>query len=228
MCHRAIILSNGQIIASGSPKEVISDKAAKTQYFGDEFNKINSSMKNYIEIKNIIKPFNKTMEVSGDKSISIRCVLLASQAIGVSRLYNLESEDVLNSLNSIKKLGIKFKKNFYEIYGYGINGYNLNKNIVINAGNSGTLARLILGLLVNSKKEVTIIGDKSLSRRDFTRVTDPLKLFGANIISNKGGLPVKIKGSEFLRPINYIEKLGSAQCKSSVMLAALKTLEQRL
>ena len=183
-------------------------------------------MKNYIEIKNIIKPFNKTMEVSGDKSISIRCVLLASQAIGVSRLYNLlESEDVLNSLNSIKKLGIKFKKkkNFYEIYGYGINGYNLNKNIVINAGNSGTLARLILGLLVNSKKEVTIIGDKSLSRRDFTRVTDPLKLFGANIISNKGGLPVKIKGSEFLRPINYIEKLGSAQCKSSVMLAALKT-----
>ena len=183
-------------------------------------------MKNYIEIKNIIKPFNKTMEVSGDKSISIRCVLLASQAIGVSRLYNLlESEDVLNSLNSIKKLGIKFKKkkNFYEIYGYGINGYNLNKNIVINAGNSGTLARLILGLLVNSKKEVTIIGDKSLSRRDFTRVTDPLKLFGANIISNKGGLPVKIKGSEFLIPINYIEKLGSAQCKSSVMLAALKT-----
>ncbi len=68
-------------------------------------------MKNFIEIKKIIKPFNKTIEVSGDKSISIRCVLMASQAIGVSRLYNLlESEDVLNSLNSIKKLGIKFKK----------------------------------------------------------------------------------------------------------------------
>jgi len=80
-----------------------------------------------------------------------------------------------------------------------------------------------LGLLVNSRKQVTIIGDKSLSRRDFTRVTDPIKLFGANIISNKGGLPLKVKGSEFLRPINYIEKLGSAQCKSSVMLAALKT-----
>ena len=52
------------------------------------------------------------------------------------------------------------KKKFYEIYGYGINGYKLNKNIIINAGNSGTLARLILGLLVNSKKQVTIIGDK--------------------------------------------------------------------
>ena len=140
-------------------------------------------MKNFIEIKNIIKPFDKIIEVSGDKSISIRCVLLASQAIGVSRIYNLlESEDVLNSLNSIKKLGINFKKkkNFYEIYGYGINGYNLNKNIIIDAGNSGTLARLILGLLVNTRKQVTIIGDKSLTRRDFNRVTNPIKLFGSN------------------------------------------------
>ena len=68
-------------------------------------------MKNQIRIKNIITSYNKNIEVSGDKSISIRSVLLASQAIGVSRLYNLlESEDVLNSLNSIKKLGIKFKK----------------------------------------------------------------------------------------------------------------------
>ena len=183
-------------------------------------------MRNHIKINNSIKPFNKQIEVSGDKSISIRCVLIASQAIGKSRIYNLlESEDVISALNSIKKLGIKYKKknNYYEIYGYGINGYKTNKNITINAGNSGTLARLILGLLINSKKKIKIIGDKSLSKRDFSRVTEPLKLFGAKIISNKKSLPVEIVGSEFLRPIKYIEKLGSAQCKSSIMLGAIKT-----
>ena len=61
-------------------------------------------MKNYIEIKNIIEPFNKKIDISGDKSISIRCVLLASQAIGKSKIYNLlESEDVISALKSINK-----------------------------------------------------------------------------------------------------------------------------
>ena len=68
-------------------------------------------MRNHIKINNSIKPFNKQIEVSGDKSISIRCVLIASQAIGKSKIYNLlESEDVISALNSIKKLGIKYKK----------------------------------------------------------------------------------------------------------------------
>ena len=183
-------------------------------------------MSNNIEIRQIIKPFQKSIEVSADKSISIRSVLLASQAIGKSRIHNLlESEDVINSLNAIKKLGINFKKfkKFYEINGFGINGYNTNKKITINAGNSGTLARLILGLLVNSKEEIKLIGDKSLSKRDFLRITDPLQKFGINIVTRKNCLPVKITGSEFIRPIKYFEKLGSAQCKSSVMLAAIKT-----
>ena len=183
-------------------------------------------MKNHIKISSSIKPFDKQLEVSGDKSISIRCVLMASQAIGKSKIFNLlESEDVINALNSIEKLGIKFekKKNYYQINGYGINGYKTDKNQTINAGNSGTLARLILGLLISSKKKIKIIGDKSLSKRDFSRVTEPLKLFGAKIISNKKSLPVEISGSEFLRPIKYVEKLGSAQCKSSIMLGAIKT-----
>ena len=177
-------------------------------------------MKNYIEINKIIKNFNDEINVSGDKSISIRCVLLASQAIGTSKLYNLlESEDVMNTLYSIKKLGINYKKikNYYEINGLGINGYVTNNNVKINAGNSGTLARLILGLLVNSKKEITLVGDSSLSKRDFSRITNPIKLFGPNIISNNDNLPVKIIGSNYLRPIKFVEKLGSAQCKSSVL-----------
>ena len=161
-------------------------------------------MNNHIEIREKISPFDKSLTVSGDKSISIRCVLLASQAIGKSKIYNLlESEDVISTLKSIKKLGIKYKKfkNFYEIYGYGLNGFNTNKKININAGNSGTFARLILGLLVNSKKKIKLIGDKSLSKRDFSRVTEPLRMFGANVYSNNKFLPVNIIGSKFLIPI---------------------------
>ena len=93
----------------------------------------------------------------------------------------------------------------------------------INAGNSGTFARLVLGPLVNAKNIVKVIGDKSLSKRDFSRITNPLKNFGVNISASNNCLPVKIEGSEYLRPINYFEKIGSAQCKSAVMLAAIKT-----
>ncbi len=183
-------------------------------------------MRNQINIFNKINSFKKKIEVDGDKSISIRSVLLASQAIGKSQIFNLlESEDVMHSLKCIRKLGIVYKKhnNHYEIYGRGLNGFETNSNKILNAGNSGTLARLILGLLVNTTDSIKIIGDKSLSKRDFSRVTEPLKLFGANISSNNNKLPVTIRGSNFLRPIKYYEKLGSAQCKSAVMLAALKT-----
>ncbi len=183
-------------------------------------------MLNKIKIKDKIQPFNKSIRVSGDKSISIRCVLLASQAIGKSRIYNLlESEDVINSLKVIKKLGINYskKKNFYEINGYGLDGFSVEKNLTIFAGNSGTLARLILGLLVNCKNKVKITGDKSLSNRDFSRVTNPLSEFGASFSNNNNKLPVIIQGTNFLRPTKYFEKLGSAQCKSAIMLAALKT-----
>ena len=183
-------------------------------------------MPKYVKIEKKVKPFNKEILISGDKSISIRCVLLASQAIGKSKIYNLlESEDVSTTLETINKLGVKFKKfkSYYEIYGLGLNGFNIKKNLTINAGNSGTLARLILGLLVNTNNVVKIVGDKSLSSRDFSRITEPLKLFGANIHSKNKKLPVKIHGSEFLRPIKYFENLGSAQCKSAVMFAALKT-----
>ena len=183
-------------------------------------------MSNTLFIKNKLQSFNKTIVVPGDKSLSIRWILFASLASGISSASNLLiSEDVLASIEAIKKLGIKviFKNNKCLIYGKGIDGYNYKKNITINARNSGTLARLLPGLLVNSPFKIKIIGDKSLSRRDFSRVTEPLKTFGANISSRDGKLPVIISGSEFLRPINYVENIGSAQCKSSVIFAALKT-----
>ena len=181
-------------------------------------------MPRHIYINKKISPFNKEIEVSSDKSLSIRTVLLASQAVGISKISNLlESEDVLNALKIIKKLGINYKKknNIYEIYGFGLNGFNPKNNTIINAGNSGTLGRLILSLLIKTEKKIKLIGDKSLSKRDFTRVTKPLRLFGAKIKSNKNYLPVIIQGSSFIRPINYLEHIGSAQIKTACCFGAL-------
>ncbi len=183
-------------------------------------------MSNHVVINKRIENFSKKIEVSSDKSISIRTILIASQAVGTSKISNLlESEDVINTLKAIKKLGINYKKigNTYEIYGFGLNGFNLKKKTIINAGNSGTLARLILGLLVKSKFEVKLVGDKSLSKRDFSRVIKPLKLFGVNVDSKNNLMPIKILGTDFLRPIEYFENIGSAQVKSCLILSALNT-----
>ena len=146
------------------------------------------NMSKFLSINEKIQKFNRKINVSGDKSLSIRWVLLASQTIGKSRAYNLlMSEDVLAAIDSIKKLGIKVKlhKNYCEIFGNGINGFKYNKNLVINAKNSGTLGRLILGLLIKSPQKIKIIGDKSLSKRDFSRVTIPLEKFGAKFYYKK-------------------------------------------
>ena len=181
-------------------------------------------MPNHIFINKKISPFNKKIQVSSDKSLSIRTVLLASQAVGTSKISNLlESEDVLNALKTIKKLGINYKKkkNYYKIYGFGLNGFNPKNNTVINAGNSGTLGRLILSLLIRTNKKIKLIGDKSLSKRDFARVTNPLKLFGANIKTKKNSLPLEIEGTNFVRPINFLENIGSAQIKTACCFAAL-------
>ena len=179
-----------------------------------------------IKINNTIKPFNKILDIEGDKSLSIRWALLASQAKGKSKSINLlKSEDVLSTLNCLRKLGvkIKFKKKVCEINGLGLNGYKYKKNITLNTGNSGTLARLIMGLLIHAKNKIKIIGDKSLSKRDFYRVTKPLEKFGAKFKTNSGKLPIIIKGTNLPNPITYSEKKGSAQCKSAIMLAALNT-----
>ena len=183
-------------------------------------------MNNKISIIKKIKPFDKILEIEGDKSLSIRWVLLASQAIGKSKSTNLlKSEDIINALNCIKKLGVKVKlfKNKCEINGVGLNGYKYKKNIILNAGNSGTLGRLIMGLLVHSKNNIKITGDKSLSKRDFLRVIKPLEKFGAKFKSSYGKLPIVVKGTKNPKPIRYTENRGSAQCKSAVMLAALNT-----
>ena len=141
------------------------------------------------------------------------------------------SEDIINSINCLKKLGISISLNKKKclIYGRGLNGFKYKKNIVLNAGNSGTFARLILGLLIKSPYYIKLIGDKSLSKRDFERVISPLQKIGANFKNNKRKtLPLQIIGSTFPNPIHYLEERGSAQCKSTVMLAALNSPGQTI
>ncbi len=183
-------------------------------------------MSNSLIIKKKINNYEKIIKVSGDKSISIRWVLFSSLATGVSKAKNLLlSEDVIAAIDAIKKLGIKskIKGNECKIYGKGINGFKYRKKLVINAANSGTLGRLIVGLLINTTWPIKIIGDNSLSKRDFKRVSDPLSKFGANFKLRKNKfLPLTIFGSSKLKPIKYIEKKGSAQCKSSVIFGAMR------
>ncbi len=183
-------------------------------------------MRNYIKINSTIKSFDKILEIEGDKSLSIRWALLASQAKGKSKSFNiLKSEDVTNTLNCLKKLGVKVKTfgDSCEIIGKGLNGFKYKKNLILNAGNSGTLARLILGLLIHTKIKIKITGDRSLSKRDFSRITNPLKKFGANFPENSKKLPIIIDKCNIKKPIHYNEEKGSAQVKSSVILAALNT-----
>ena len=184
-------------------------------------------MPNSIIIKKKLKNFNKKIIVSGDKSISIRWVLLASLANGNSKAQNLLiSEDVKAAIKTVRKLGIKVILNskFCKIYGKGIDGFKYKKNLTLNAENSGTLGRLILGLLINTAKPIKLIGDKSLSTRDFKRISDPLSKFGGIFkLKNKKNLPLTIYGSKNLKPISYSENKGSAQCKSAVIFAGMRT-----
>ena len=187
---------------------------------------IKISKMHLIRIRNKIQKFNKVLSIEGDKSLSIRWALLASQSKFKSRSTNLLlSDDVINTLKCLRKLGVKINisKNFCEISGVGLNGFKYKKNLILDAGNSGTLGRLILGLLTHTENKIKLKGDRSLSKRDFIRIIKPLEKFGANFKSNYGKLPITIKGTANANPIFYNETKGSAQVKSSVMLAALNT-----
>ena len=145
-------------------------------------------MTNHVKIQKKIHSFKKQIIVPGDKSLSIRWVLFSSLATGISKAENLLlSEDVIAAVNAIKKLGIRvnIKNKICKIYGRGIEGYKFKKNITIDAKNSGTLGRLILGILIKTPYPIKLIGDQSLSKRDFKRVTR--KCFFAENSPKKGG-----------------------------------------
>ena len=182
-----------------------------------------------VSINKKIEKFNEKIKIPGDKSCSIRAILFASQCIGLSKIKNLlESEDVLNCVNSLKKpLGVKIvkKNNIYQIYGNGFNSFNIKKKTTkIYVGNSGTFARLLFGLLSTHPGKFCLHGDHSLNKRDFTRVTQTLEKIGAFFYpKNKKNLPLTIEGTDMPLAQKHIENKGSAQVKGLIMMAALST-----
>ena len=179
-------------------------------------------------INNKIKKFNKSIYVESDKSISHRSLLIASQCIGISNLYNiLQSEDVENTVKCLKKLGVKIIKNNkkYIVYGNGLGSFKKPKDNSLYAGNSGTLARMIISLLATEGDfKVKVFGDSSLNKRDMSRIIEPLSKIGCNFFpKNKKTLPITVEGTNMPMAQKHIEKIGSAQVKSAILLAALNT-----
>ena len=181
-----------------------------------------------ILVKGKINKFNKSINIPGDKSLSIRALILASQCIGLSKVTNLlESEDVLNCLRSLKSLGVKITKsnNTYSIYGNGLSSFKTKINLTkIYVGNSGTTARLLSGVLSTHPGKFYLYGDSSMNKRDMSRVTTHLEKIGCFFYpKKKNTLPLTIKGTDMPLAQTHVESIGSAQVKSSILMAALNT-----
>ena len=167
--------------------------------------------------------------VPGDKSISHRALIIGSLVTGKIKIKNLlESDDVIATLEALKTLDVKIKKNknIWEVFGNGIGNLS-GSDYRLDLGNSGTGSRLLMGLIAGSDVEATIIGDESLSKRPMKRIIKPLMATGA-VFDDPGNdnLPIKIRGSKIPLPITYKSPVASAQIKSSILLAGLSSTGQ--
>ena len=174
-------------------------------------------------IVNKSKPFLGKVIIPGDKSISHRSVILGSMAKGKIIITNfLKSDDCLKTISAMRSLGAKITAYNEQIMIEGIGLNNVKKpHKTIDAGNSGTLIRLLTGILSVQNFSSTITGDESLNTRPMRRIINPLVAHGAMIDSNNFKAPLKITGNTKLLPINYKQDVASAQVKSCLMLAAL-------
>ena len=175
-----------------------------------------------------VNDYNKVIEVDPDKSISIRSFLIGAISENNSNVKNvLESHDVLSAINCLKKLGVKIKRlkaKNYLIKGKGIGSLYSKKNTFLNFGNSGTLARLLIGILSTTPNiRVKVGGDASLNKRNMKRLINLMSEFGATFLpKNKYYFPLRLISSKMPIAIKY--KAGvSAQLKSAVILAALNS-----
>ena len=187
----------------------------------DQKNKTLSS--NFFSSKS--SDLNGEITIPGDKSISHRCVILSSLAIGESKINGLlNSSDVNCTINAMKSFGASIDMSSNDectVNGIGIGSLKQPDN-PIDFGNSGTAVRLILGLVSTYPIETHFTGDESLTQRPMRRVTDPLTDFGANFeLRNKEFLPIVVKGANLPIPITYEMEVASAQVKSAILLAGL-------
>jgi len=173
-----------------------------------------------------IKPYNKIIQVDSDKSISIRSFLIGAISHNISEIKNvLESDDIFSCINCLRKLGVKIervKTGHYLIYGKGLGSLYAKRNTILDCGNSGTTARLLIGLLsTNPDILVKIKGDYSLNKRNMRKLVDLMSEFGATFLpKNKSNFPLTLMSSEI--PIGIEYKAGiSAQLKSAAIFAGL-------
>ena len=189
----------------------------------DQKNKTLSS--NFFSSKS--SDLNGEITIPGDKSISHRCVILSSLAIGESKINGLlNSSDVNCTINAMKSFGASIDMSSNDectVNGIGIGSLKQPDN-PLDFGNSGTAVRLMLGLVSTYPIETHFTGDESLTQRPMRRVTDPLTDFGANFeLRNKEFLPIVVKGANLPIPITYEMEVASAQVKSAILLAGLNT-----
>ena len=179
-------------------------------------------------IKTKIVPFKKNIRIDSDKSISIRSFIISAISQNISSVKNvLESDDVFSTIKCLRKLGVKIikkKKGDYLIFGKGLGSLFASKNEKLNFGNSGTLARLLIGVLSTTPNiELKLEGDHSLNKRSMKELIFLMSEFGASFYPKKKfNFPLKIISSEMPVGINY--KAGvSAQLKSAVIFAGLNS-----
>ena len=176
----------------------------------------------------IVQPGGKLtgrVRVPGDKSISHRSVMLGSLADGTTRVTGLlEGEDVLSTLGAFRAMGVQAEgpdRGRLVIHGAGLRGLKAPAH-PLDMGNSGTAMRLMAGILAGQAFDSELIGDASLSQRPMKRVADPLGKMGVVIATADGGRPpLRIKGGQKLRAIDYKMPMASAQVKSCLLLAGL-------
>ncbi|GAA0594348.1 3-phosphoshikimate 1-carboxyvinyltransferase [Caenispirillum bisanense] len=168
------------------------------------------------------------VRVPGDKSISHRSLMLGALAVGETVVRGLlEGEDVLSTAAAMRQLGAEVVREdhageaVWRVWGRGIGGLTEPAD-VLDMGNSGTSARLLMGLLATHPMTSVMTGDASLRRRPMKRVTEPLRRFGADFWCREGGrLPLAVKGTGEAVPVTYETPVASAQVKSAVLLAGL-------
>jgi len=164
------------------------------------------------------------VRVPGDKSISHRALMLGAIATGTTQVEGfLEGEDCLATLRAVASLGVNVQRpapGEVVIEGVGLRGLGRPRS-VLDMGNAGTAMRLFMGLLSAQGFDSELIGDESLMRRPMERVAKPLRAMGAQIETQDGRPPVRIRGGAALRGLRYEMPVASAQVKSAVLLAGL-------
>ena len=163
----------------------------------------------------------------GDKSISHRALMIGALAVGESEIHGLlEGEDVVRTAAAMRALGAEVERDddgVWHVWGRGIGGLSEPED-VLDMGNSGTGARLIMGVLAGHPLSAVLTGDDSLRGRPMGRVAVPLRQMGAEITARAGDrLPLTMRGRADLLPTRYRLPVASAQVKSAVLLAGLCT-----